>query len=304
MLEFNLRHLEAFAAAAELGSFTAAAEALYLTQSTVSAHIQTLERALDAPLFVRDAARRIHLTEAGRAAYPRAKAILEQCRALSEEVHAVGRQALVIAASTVPCQCLLPDLMAGFLTGRPDCTYLLRKGDSAQVHRLLERGETRLGFAGTKLDEARFDYHPLVRDKLVLLTADTPRFRALREKGAAGLDLLGEPMVCREPGSGTRRQFDDYLLRTGVDPASLRVAAQIDQPEAILRAVEAGVGVAVFSALAARSRIDAGSVLAFELGPQSLYRDLYLVTLRRAALSPLERAFFNHTLKAYPADPS
>lgn len=45
MLDFNLRQLEVFAAAAEYGSFTAAAQALYLTQSTVSAHIQTLERA-------------------------------------------------------------------------------------------------------------------------------------------------------------------------------------------------------------------------------------------------------------------
>ncbi len=297
MLEFNLRHLEAFAAAAELGSFTAAAEALYLTQSTVSAHIQTLERALDAPLFTRDAARRIHLTEAGRAAYPRARAILEQCRALGEEMQAMGQQTLTIAASTVPCQCLLPELMARFRESHPDCTCRLKKGDSAEVHRLLEQGEARLGFAGTRLDEAQFDYRSLVRDKLVLLTAATPRFQELHARGAAGLELLGEPMICREPGSGTRRQFDAYLLRAGLDPSSLRIAAQIDQPEAILCAVEAGVGVTVYSELAAKPRLDIGAVLAFELGPQSLYRDLYLVTPRRAALTPLERDFLTHTLE-------
>lgn len=101
MLDFNLKQLEAFVAAAELGSFTKAAQSLYLTQSTVSAHIQTLERALGISLFARSARKKICLTDAGREAYSKAKEILDQCQALADAVHPKRTmEVLSIAAST------------------------------------------------------------------------------------------------------------------------------------------------------------------------------------------------------------
>ena len=294
MLEFNLKQLEAFAAAAEQGSFTKAAQSLYLTQSTVSAHIQTLEKALGRPLFLRDARRAVTLTDAGRAVYPQAREILSRCQALQELFREDGRtDRLELAASTVPCQCLLPELMAGFLAARPGCRYQLRRGDSAQVHRWLAAGEVRLGFAGTQLDPQAFRYQPLLRDRLVLVTADTPRFRALRNGGALGADLLDEPMILREPGSGTRRQFDSYLRSLGRDPDSLQIVAEIDQPDIILSAVAAGMGAAVCSRLAARQDLQDGRLLAFDLADGGFYRELYLICLRDAALSPLEQAFWH-----------
>ncbi len=174
MLEFNLKQLEAFVAAAEQGSFTRAAQSLYLTQSTVSAHIQTLEKALGRPLFLRDAKKPIVLTDAGRALYPRAREILAQCQAL-QDLCGSGSGLLELAASTAPCRCLLPELMADFLKGHPGCRYRLRRGDSAQVHRWL-------GFVGARLDESRFRYQPLLRDRLVLVTANDGPYPELRRR--------------------------------------------------------------------------------------------------------------------------
>ena len=294
MLQFNLRQLEAFVAAADQGSFTRAAQALYLTQSTVSAHIQTLEKALGQPLFVRDAKKAVTLTEAGRAVYPQARDILRRCQALqSTFLVPDGLETLELAASTVPCQCLLPRLMADFLTQQPGCRYQLRKGDSAQVHRWLTDGQARLGFVGARLDEARFHYQPLLRDKLVLVTANTARHQALRDQGHLGRDLLTEPLILREEGSGTRRWFDAYLQRIGLDRKSLRIVAEIDQPETILSSVASGMGVSVCSALAARTMLEDGRLLAFDLDADGFYRELCLAVLRDAALSPQEQAFWD-----------
>lgn len=295
MLEFNLRQLEAFVAAAETGSFTRAAQALYLTQSTVSAHIQALEKALGQPLFYRDARKAITLTEAGKAAYPRAREILSRCQAFQTAFLDPSRgQTLELAASTVPCKCLLPQLMAGFLARHTNCRYQLRKGDSTQVHRWLADGQARLGFVGARLDEGQFRYQPLLRDKLVLVTANTDHYRTLQVEGRLGRDLLREPLILREDGSGTRRWFDAYLQRTGVDREELRIVAEIDQPETILSSVASGMGVSVCSALAARDSMEAGRLLAFDLDADGFYRELCLAVLRETVLSPLEQAFWDY----------
>lgn len=292
MLEFSLKQLEIFATVARVGSFTGAAQELYLTQSTVSAHIQALEHALGGPLFQRSARRQVCLTWQGEAVLPVAREILDRCRTLEGIIRPCEEGAtLHLAASTVPAQCLLPGLMAGFSKKRPGCRFRLRKGDSDQVHRLLEEGSVAIGFAGAALDSERFSYEPVLRDRLVLITANTLRFRTLRDQGTLGRELLGEPMLCREVGSGTRQRFDTYLERIGMDPCSLHVVAQIDQPDAILGAVSASLGVSVCSALAAQDRLEQGSLLSFELEEEGCCRSLYLVTRRDRVLTDLEACF-------------
>ena len=73
MLEINLKQLEAFVTTAELSSFTKAAEALYLTQSTVSAHINAMEQVMGVRLIQRGSRRRVQLTIEGKQAYDMAK---------------------------------------------------------------------------------------------------------------------------------------------------------------------------------------------------------------------------------------
>ena len=163
MLKFSLKQLEIFVTVAELNSFTNAAKALYLTQSTVSAHISGLESALNTRLFSRDARRSVTLTAQGQRLYPAAKRILSDCRELTSLVENRHEELpLLLGASTVPGQYLLPELLASFLRRRPDCRYLLRRGDSQQIHELLRAGSVRIGFVGARLDPARLRYTPIL----------------------------------------------------------------------------------------------------------------------------------------------
>ena len=292
MQEFSLKQLEVFVTVASLGSFTRAAQTLYLTQSTVSAHIRTLERALGGPLFQRGIHRQSCLTWRGEAALPVAKEILERCCALKASVQPCGEgETLELAASTVPAQCLLPELMAGFSRRRPGCKFRLQKGDSTQVHCLLEQGKAGIGFVGSILEQDHYSYEPIFRDRLVVVTANTPRFRTLYEQGTLGRVLLREPMLLREPGSGTRQRFEAYLLQMEIDPSSLHIVAQIDQTDALLGAVAAGLGISVCSALAARDRLEQGRLLAFELETGGFCRNLYLAVRKERMLTPFELDF-------------
>ena len=180
MLDINLKQLEVFVTTAEYGSFTQAAAVLYLSQSTVSSHIRGLEETLGTPLFDRSAKRKVALTESGKRIYPTAREIVDRCRVLQKALPETVGAVLTVGASTVPAQALVPRLLADFARQRPDCQFLLRRGDSARVHELLREGQIAVGFVGMRMDEKAFRYVPLAEDHLVLAAENSPVFSPCR----------------------------------------------------------------------------------------------------------------------------
>ena len=181
MIEYTLRQLEVFTAATEQESLTRAADQLHLTQSTASTHLRSLEQSLGATLLLRRGQGGVTLTEDGQRLYPLAKKILAQCQVLADAAGDPRRLAslpLLLGASTVPGQYMLPALMAAFCRKHPQYRYELRHGDSAQFHRLLQNGQIRMGFVGSRMDTAGMAYHPLLRDELVMVTSNTPHYQA------------------------------------------------------------------------------------------------------------------------------
>ena len=124
MLKINLKQLESFVATAEFSSFTKASEELFLTQSTVSSHINALESALGVRLIQRSARQRVMLTKEGEQVYREAREILDRCQSLQELKNQTMGNKLVIGASSVPGQCLMPEIMADYLALCPDCHYV------------------------------------------------------------------------------------------------------------------------------------------------------------------------------------
>lgn len=294
MLEISLRQLETFVVTVEQASFTRAADKLHLTQSTVSTHIQALEEELGAQLILRGARRRFALTEDGKRVYNAAKDILKRCEALQEMKKATEHEMLHIATSTVPAQCLLPKLMAGFLKRNGSTRYTLRRDDSDGVRNMLEKGEVRIGFLGALPDERRFATHPIAKDRLVLITENSERFRKLREEGVNGISLLGEPMIAREESSGTQQSVENYLAAKGIKTEDLRIVARMDNPETVKTGVSQGLGIAIISSLAVQEEIALGRLIAFDLDNEGVYRTIYLAWRRDLALTAFEQRFVNY----------
>lgn len=292
MLDMNLKQLEAFVAVVEHNSFTRAAEEMFLTQSTVSAHIRGLEESLGCRLFDREAKKKISLTEEGRLAYTYAKDVLLRCRRLKEVMEKSNRTAeLAVGASTVAAIYLLPGLLSEFLRRSGDCRCVLKRGDSARVLGLLRSGEIQVGFVGIEPESDEFEAYPVLRDRMVIITENSPRFRALRESGVKAAELMREPVIFREQGSGSRVVADRCLERMGIPVSSLNKIAEMDNPENIKSYVANGMGVAVMSAYAADDLVREGKVLAFDLEEGGTYRYIYMVYEKDMNPSPLEREF-------------
>ena len=291
MLEINLKQLEAFVTTAEFSSFTKAAEALYLTQSTVSAHINTMEQTLGVRLIQRGSRRKVQLTAEGKQAYEMAKEILNRCQSLQNLGNTIEQCQLAVGASSVPSQYLVPELMLGFLAKNPDSRYVLQRGDSDKIHRLLKQGEVRIGFVGAAQDRENYNYHVVTGDRLVLITANNDHYRKMKGIGTSGRELLHDPMILREISSGTRKAMEAYLTRLGVPVRSLDLVAQIDNTEAIKSSVSRGIGVSVVSELTVREELESGKLLSFDLDAGGLFRNIYLCWRKDVMLTGVEKKF-------------
>ena len=291
MLEINLKQLEAFVTTAEFSSFTKAAEALYLTQSTVSAHINAMEQTLGVRLIQRGSRRKVQLTSEGKQAYEMAKEILNRCQSLQNLGNTIEQCQLAVGASSVPSQYLVPELMLGFLAKNPDSRYVLQRGDSDKIHRLLKQGDVRIGFVGAAQDRENYNYHVVAGDRLVLITANNDHYRKMKSMGTSGRELLHDPMILREISSGTRKAMEAYLTRLGVPVRSLDLVAQIDNTEAIKSSVSRGIGVSVVSELTVREELESGKLLSFDLDAGGLFRNIYLCWRKDVMLTGVEKKF-------------
>ena len=285
----QLKQLEVFVQVARLRSFSRAADALYLTQPTISAHIAALEHELDAQLVLRTS-RGVQLTAAGQALLHYAVQIIGLMGKAEEAVHAAGASlqgTLTIAASTVPSQYLLPRVLARLSQRWPQVHFQISQGDSGEAARRVAEHEAELGVIGAPVRRAGCECIPCGSERLVLVTPDQPCYRDLH--GVFPPELLKRtPFLVREPGSGTRRQSETFLRSVGVDPHSLHVSAQLQSTEAILQGVRHGLGIAMVSGLAAAQWACAGQVLTFYGQDENplLTRQFYLFYRRGCPLSP------------------
>ena len=232
----NLKQLEAFVRVAETKSFSVTAKQLYLTQPTVSAHIASLEKELNACLLVRNT-KGVELSETGKELYAYAEQMLELERKIKERFGLDGRSAgsvLRVAASTVPAQYLLPDIMAVFLKNYPDEQIKIMESDSAGVIEMIRTHRADIGFTGTVIERGNCTYFPFYQDELVLITPMEKRFLERKERGENISRWIGkEPFIMREEGSGTRKEAEKILSSRGINLSEFNVAAVVENPETV-----------------------------------------------------------------------
>lgn len=283
----NLSQLRTFVAVVEHSSFSAAAHALGLSQPAVTMQVQALESDLGVTLLDRRY-RKVELTEAGRTLLPHARKLMhdmDEARQDLERLSDTVSGHLMVAASTTPGQYVLPRLLGGFLREYPAVGVTIRVFDTGDVITHVESGEAHLGMTGAEVPGAHVSQELLGSDDLVLVC---PRGHPLAARTRVPLsDLVDEPFIVREAGSGTRMVSEDALRRSGIDPAELRVVMELGTNEAVLSAVEGGMGIGIVSMWVAEKAIKLGTVGLVAAPGFPLERPLFLVlprtTLTRAA---------------------
>jgi DNA-binding transcriptional LysR family regulator len=289
----DLRALEVFCKIVELRSFSKAAEAVLLTQPTVSGHIKALETELGLRLFDR-AGKTVTPTRAGEILYGYARRILalreEAQQAVNE--HKGGLKGhLALGGSNIPGAYILPPLLAAFKREHPEVTISLHISGSRDIVRGVIEGTYEVAMVGARFEEGRVHYEPFAQDELVLAV---PAMHPWATRSTVRLtELVGQPFIMRERGSGTRKVMEQALTDHAVDPGSLRVVLEVTGNEAVRQALKAGAGISVISRRAIEDDIRHKTVAALRIHGVRLVRDFFLVTHRSRSRSPLGKAFLS-----------
>jgi DNA-binding transcriptional LysR family regulator len=297
-LFIDFRHLETFCRVAELKSFSRAADDLFLTQPTVSGHILSLEKSLSLRLFDRTS-RQVRLTKAGEVFLRYASKTLtirkELLNALSEFSQGI-RGELSLGASTIPGEYLLPKLMGDFKKDHPHFTLSLKIADTKEIVQDVLQGNVEFGMIGAKVSHPSLQYEKYEKDEIIVVA---PSGHPLTRKKRVVLeDLLKEPWIIREEGSGTQMAVDKALRRKGRTLRAFNVATEMGSTSSMKEGVKARLGLAFISARAAEEELNQGLLSRITVeGMESISRQIYIVFHRGRTFSPIGMKFLRFLKK-------
>ena len=288
----DFRHLETFCRVAGLKSFSKAADDLFLTQPTVSGHILSLEQSLSLRLFDRTS-REARLTKAGKVFLEYALKILsfrkELLNALSEFSRGI-RGELSLGASTIPGEYLLPKLMGDFKKEHPHFIIALKIADTKEIIQYVLQDNVEFGIIGAKLNHPSLHYEKFEEDEIIVVA---PSDHPLTRKKRVNLEeLLREPWIIREEGSGTQMAVEKAIRKKGKSLKQFNVVMEMGSTSSVKEGVKARLGLAFISGKATEEEIRQGFLSRIDLeGIEPIFRQIYIVSHRGRTLSPIGMEF-------------
>jgi len=291
--------LRVFCAVADTKSFSKASELIHLTQPAVSLQVQAMEELYETRLFDRSG-NAINLTPAGEILYKRAKEILalyaEAQKNISEITGAI-KGSLSIGASSTIGNYLLPQIISAFKKKIPQVNISLVVGNTKTITEKLNAGEIDVALVEGDVSKQRFSVDILLSDELVVIMS--PAHPWADRRNVPGMDLIKEPLILREEGSGTRQIILKHLEDHGIKLDHLRIALVLGSTEAIKSAVEEGMGISIISAWAARQAIKHGIIKAMTFKDVKFHRNFSIISPKRNYCTHTAKEFLSF-LKVYP----
>ena len=169
----DLKHLQSYVAVVKYGSFTKAAENLFISQPTISAHINALEEELGKPLMIRTT-KNMEITEKGKEVYEYATNVLDLCDRMVETCNEQERQTIHLGTSNIPSCYILPELLPEYAQMHPDTYFDIHQSDSQGVIDGLLDGIFDVGLIGMKEDKLKCEM--FWQDRMVLVTPVNEHF--------------------------------------------------------------------------------------------------------------------------------
>lgn len=285
----EFKQLECFLAVARKKSFSKAADILFLSQPAITNNIQKLEIELGIILFERN--KNITLTRGGLELFPYALEILNLRDKAKMEISQQKNNiegVLEICASTIPAQYLLPHIIKAFKESYPKVLFSIRHKDSREVVDEILSGITNFGFIGAKYSYEGIEYIDFFEDRLVLIASPDKTFKSspINIK-----DLLGEEIILREEGSGTRGLIESALKAKKLDLNIFKSQTINYSMEAIKNMVALNIGISFASNISVEKEVASGRLKQYELEDLNLSRNFSLVYSNNRYLSPVEEKF-------------
>lgn len=291
----TLQQLEAFVVLVEERSFSGAARRLLLSQPSLSKHIKNLEIFVDCTLINRSRDG-VSLTDEGEVLLGHARKMLKLREEARERIASLRDTAsghVSIGTSTIPSTYIIPAMLKGLMKLHPDIHVHIHSGDSGDVVEMVLNSRVEIGFIGRPAQDARLVSEPVWSDELVLVAGEET---APGSGGPLGIeDILREPFILREKGSGTRAVLEDYLKKQGLPPLSrFTPVCELGSSEAVKEAVISGLGISILSIHAVKRELKSGLLRRIPLGLPKIERRFSMITRKQFIPLPHHRVFMDY----------
>lgn len=291
----DFKQLEAYVKVIETASFTKAADVIFMSQPSVSAYIRSLEKELGATLVNRSS-KEVSPTPAGKILYENAKELLALKSRTVEGIRNLSGSFsgdISIAASSVPAQYILPEILSGFTKMYPGISVTVRQSDTYEVSRVVALQQAEIGFSGDTVENSRCDFVEFMTDKMVVIGPPGMGFCDTKEYFLEAL-MYEYPFISRELGSGTRGQYEAFFAKHDIDISRASFGICFDNTHSIINAVACGAGISMVSEIAARAFVDSGMVVPLRLITALPARKLYYVLKKGIVHSHLVDLLVRH----------
>lgn len=284
----NLNQLRVFYEAARTGSFTSAAKKLCITQPAVTAQIKTFEDQCNLKLFKKKG-RSLYLSEEGNALYEYAKRIFEYEKEVEdaiEDMRKLKRGTLRLGTSKAYARYFMPFLISSFHEAFPHIKVHLDEGSSMDILRSLVELKNEVAVIAKVEEDPNVTFLPFKRDELILILA--PAHSLSKKKSVSVEELVHEPMIMKEMGSGTRKQINDLFSRKGLTP---NVLMETSNTEFIKQLVQRGEGISFLVEESVAVEIREKRLATVPVAGEKPFLDVSIAYLRDQHLSHPARAF-------------
>ena len=294
----EFKQLQSFAAVVEYESFTKAAEHLYISQPTISTHIRMLEEEFHSSLIIRTT-KSLEVTPRGRELYEYARQVLTGRDNLLRRFTKENQNILQIGTSTIPSAYILPEILPDYRKQYPEVQLHIHQTHSQGVLEGLRNDTFEVGMVGMKEQEESFVFLPFYQDTMVLITPASDFYFQLQGQKELPLpELLKQPFLLREQGSGSKKCVETYFNRLGIREEELHVTARLNDQETIKNLVAGGLGISIVSEKAVKDYVESRRLLQFSLPEEFSGREFYIVYQKNYILKECAGEFIKF-LKAY-----
>jgi DNA-binding transcriptional LysR family regulator len=284
----NLNQLRVFYEAARSGSFTSAAKKLCITQPAVTAQIKTFEDQCNLKLFKKKG-RSLYLSEEGHALYECARKIFEYEKEVEdavEEMRKLKRGILRLGTSKAYARYFMPFLISSFHEAFPHIKVHLDEGSSMDILRSLLDLKNEVALIARVEEDSNVTFLPFKRDQLMLILS--PGHALAKKRSVCVDDLVNEPMIMKEMGSGTRKQVNDLFSRKGLTP---NVLMETSNTEFIKQLVQRGEGISFLVEEAVAVEIREKRLATVAVTGENPFLDVSIAYLKDQHLSHPAKAF-------------
>ncbi len=283
--------LKIFKTVADTGSFSKAAELLFLSQPTVTLQIKKIENYLGVVLFKRDK-KKVTLTEAGEVLYRYASKIIEDYLLLEEGVSNLKeglQKRITVGASTTIGEFLLPDIVSTFIQ-KHKIHFNLFIGNSKEIEEGILSKTFFIGLIEDEINSTKFEKIPFYSDEIILISS----YKTEIPDQIDIENLEKYPFIFREKGSGTRNIVEKYLKGKGI---TIIPALEVSSSKAIAKIVENTDYLAFISKLVVNEEIKKKKLKQIKIKNVEIKRDFYILTQKNIRLPQLEKEFLKEILK-------